>query len=211
MWGRRRRRPVLAEIPVSAAASSRAGALDRGRLEAFSHLASALSGSRVVLATGPAKSEVALGLATAATLERTRVVLLEAALAAPALAGALGLSSSPGLHEYLLGRAEAPQILQALVLAGPASGRATEPLACIVAGEPGSASASLLGSERCRHAIGKLRNAYDLLVIDGPELDQNRDGVHVLAGMANATIVCGGRAENLNRVSIPAAGLVICG
>lgn len=202
---------MLAEIPMSPAASSRAGALDRGRLEAFSHLASALSGSRVVLATGPAKSEVALGLATAATLESARVVLLEADLAAPALAGALGLSSSPGLHEYLLGGAEAPQILQAMVLAGPASDRATEPLACIVAGEPGSASASLLGSERCRHAIGKLCAAYDLLVIDGPELDRDRDAVRVLAGLADATIICGGRAETSSRVSIPAAGLVICG
>jgi Mrp family chromosome partitioning ATPase len=201
---------VLAEIPASAAASPRPGALDRGRLEAFSHLAAALSGSRAVLATGPAKSEVALGLATAATAERARVVLLEADLAVPALAGALGLSSGPGLHEYLLGGAEAPQILQALVLAGPASGRAAEPLTCIVAGEPGSASTSLLRSERCRYAIGKLRAAYDLLVIDGPGLDRDSDAVRALAGLADATIICGERAEDLNRVSIPAAGLVIC-
>jgi Mrp family chromosome partitioning ATPase len=162
------------------------------------------------LAIGPARSEVALGLATAVTVEGRRVALLEADLAAPELAGALGLSPGPGLHEYLLGEAEAPQILQALVLAGPASGRATEPLACVVAGEPGPASGPLLASDRCRHAIGRLRAAYDLLVIDGPELERNPDGVRDLAGLADATIACGGRAEIPKRLPIPVAGRVIC-
>lgn len=211
MLGRRRRQPVLAEIPVSAAASSRPGALDRGRLEAFSHLVAALAGSRAVLATGPAKSEVALGLATAATAEGASVALLEADLAAPRLAGVLGLSPGPGLHEYLLGKAEAPRILQALVLAGPASARATEPLACIVAGAPGPASAPLLASERCRHAIGRMRDAYDLLVIDGPGLDRNLDAVRELTGLADATIVCGGREEIPRRLPIAVSGLVVYG
>jgi Mrp family chromosome partitioning ATPase len=179
-------------------------------LAAFSHLAAALAGSRAVLATGPAKSEVALGLATAATAGGARVALLEADLAAPGLAGALGLSAGPGLHEYLLGKAEAPRILQALVLAGPASARATEPLACIVAGAPGPASAPLLASERCRHAIGRLRSAYDLLVIDGPGLDREVDAVRELAGLADATIACGGRGEIPKRLPIPVAGLVAC-
>jgi Mrp family chromosome partitioning ATPase len=164
-----------------------------------------------VLATGRAKSEVALGLATVATAEGGRVALVEADLAAPMLAVALGLSPGPGLHEYLLGEATPAQILQALVLAGPASSRATEPLACVVAGEPGSASAALLASERCRHAIGRLRAAYDLLVIDGPDLDRDPDVVRALAGLVDATIICGGRDESLNRVPIPIAGLVICG
>lgn len=202
---------MLAEIPVSAVASSRPGALDRGRLEAFSRLAAALSGSRAVLATGPSKSEVALGLATAATTGRARVALLEADLAAPVLAGVLGLSPSPGLHEYLLGEAEAPQILQALVLAGPAAAGVTEPLACVVAGAPGPASAPLLASERCRHAIGRLRAAYDLLVIDGPDLDRDIDAVRELTGLADATIACGGREEIPKRLPIPVAGIVVCG
>jgi Mrp family chromosome partitioning ATPase len=153
---------------------------------------------------------VALGLATAATVEGRRVALLEADLAAPELAGALGLSPGPGLHEYLLGKAEAPQILQALVLAGPASGGAGEPLACVVAGEPGAASVPLLASDRCRHAIGRLRAAYDLLVIDGPALERSPDAVRDLAGLADATIACGGRAEIPKRLPVPVAGLVIC-
>lgn len=210
MLGRRWKRPVLARIPVSAVASSRPGALDRGRLEAFSRLVSELKGLRVVLATGAAKSEIALGLATVATAEGARVALLEADLAAPRLAGALGLSLGPGLHEYLLGEAEASQILQALVLAGPAAAGAIEPLACVVAGAPGPASAPLLASERCRHAIGRLRDAYDLLVIDGPGLDRNLDAVRELVGLVDATIVCARREETPKRLPIPVAGLVVC-
>lgn len=202
---------MLAEIPVSAVASSRPGALDRGGLEAFSRLAAALTGSPVVLATGAAKSEVALGLATAATAEGARVALLEADLAAPRFAGVLGLSPSPGLHEYLLGQAEASQVLQALVLAGPASARAAEPLTCIVAGTPEPALAQLLASERCRHAIGRLRAAYDLLVIDGPSLDRNLDALRGLTGLADATIACSEREGTLKRLPIPVAGLVVYG
>jgi Mrp family chromosome partitioning ATPase len=203
------RRSVLAEVPAQHGASSRPGALDRGRLAAFSRLAAALAGSRAVLATGPAKSEVALGLATAATAEGGRVALLEADLAAPALAGMLGLSPGPGLHEFLLGEAEAPQVIQSLVLAGPASGRAGQPLACIVAGEPGSAP--LLASERCRHAIESLSAAYDLLVIDGPALDRDPDAVRDLARLADAAIACGRRAEIPKRLPVPVAGLVLLG
>jgi Mrp family chromosome partitioning ATPase len=210
MLGRRRRRPVLAEVPARQGVPSRAGALDRDRLTVFSRLASALAGSQAVLATGQAKSEVALGLATAATAEGGSVALLEADLAAPTLAGQLGLSPVPGLHEYLLGEAEAAQILQALVLAGPASGQAIEPLACVVAGEPGSASVRLLSSERCRHAIARLRAAYDLLVIDGPDLNGDPVAVRGLAGMVDATIACGSQAEITKRLPIPVAGLVIC-
>ena len=202
---------MLAEVPARRGERSRAGALDRERLAAFSRLATALSGSRAVLATGPAKSEVALGLATAATAEGGRVALLEADLAAPKLAGQLGLSPGPGLREYLLGEAEAPQILQALVLAGPASGRAIEPLACIVAGEPGPVSAPPLASERCRHAIASLRAVYDLIVIDGPDLDGDPVAVSDLAGMADATIACGSQAEIPKRSPVPVAGLVVCG
>ncbi len=82
----------------------------------------------------------------------------------------LGLAETPGLHEYLREDADATEILQSLVLAGPASGGATEPLACIVAGELEPSPVALLDSERCDQAIQNLRRAYDLLVIVGPPL-----------------------------------------
>jgi Mrp family chromosome partitioning ATPase len=207
MLGRRSKLPVVAEIPTSGD-SQRVGALGRAQLAAYAGLTSSLDGAGVVFATGPGKAPVALGLATAALAEGRRVALLECDLAAPALAARLGLSPVPGLHEYLRGEAEPEQILQPLVLAGPASDRATEPLACIVAGEVEPAPVALLDSERCDQAIEKLRHAYDLLVIDGPPLEEEPDSLRALAEHSGATIVCGGQREIPRRLPLPATGLV---
>ena len=208
MLRRRGRLPVLAEVPVPGK-GKRFGALDRAGLAAYAGLAASVASSRAVLATGPAKSAVALGLAAAAAADGRRVALLECDLAAPTLAGRLGLAAGPGLHEYLRGEADAAEILQPLVLAGPASGRATEPLVCIVAGQPEAAPVALLDSERCDHAIQRLGRAYDLLVIDGPPLTEDPDALQALAEHAGTTLVCGGRADIPKRLPAPVTGLVL--
>jgi Mrp family chromosome partitioning ATPase len=189
----------------------RLGALGRGALEAYAGLAASLAGSGPVLVSGPAKVEAALGLAAAATAEGRRVALLECDLAAPVLAGLLGLAESPGLHEYLRGDADATEILQSLVLAGPASAWATEPLACIVAGELEPAPVALLDSERCDHAIQNLRRAYDLLVIAAPPLEEDPDSLRALAEHSGTTLVAGARAEIPRRLPMPISGLVLVG
>jgi Mrp family chromosome partitioning ATPase len=202
---------VLAEIPATDRDGSRAGALSRGELRGYSRLAEALAGARVVLAIGPAKSDAALGLATVAVSEGRRVALLEADLVAPSLADRLGLSVAPGLHEYLRGDADAQRILQALVLAGPASVGATQPLVCVAAGEPVAAPLPLLESERCRGAIERLGAAYDLVVVDGIALDADVGALHALASLADATVACGARRELPKRVADPITGLVVVG
>ncbi|MDX6609506.1 MAG: polysaccharide biosynthesis transport protein [Solirubrobacterales bacterium] len=209
MLRRGSKHPVLAEIPAPEAASIRPGALGRVQLQAYAGLVGQLAGSGSVFLTGPAKSDVALGVAAAATAEGRRVALLECDLAVPTLAGVLDLSAAPGLHEYLRGDADAAEILQPLVLAGPASGRATEPLTCIVAGEPEPEPVALLDSERCDHAIERLRRAYDLLVIDGPSLSEDQDSLRALAEHAAVTIACGKRSEIPKRMPVQAAGLVL--
>ncbi len=211
MLGRRRRPPLLGSVPAPRGDSPRLGSLGRAELEACTQLAAALAGSRAVMATGPARSAVALGLAAAATAEGRRVALLECDLASPMLAGLLGLSPTPGFREYLLGEADAAQILQPLVLAGPASGRAAEPLACIVAGAPEPEPAALLDSERCVHATGKLRRAYDLLVVDGPPTAPGSGPLRALADQVDATILCGEKGAISKRLPVPVAGLVLFG
>ena len=210
MLGRRRKPPVLARIPASTGSAARLGALGRGELDAYSGLAAALAGSRAVLATGPARSEVALGLAAAATARGRRVALLECDLASPGLAGLLGLSATPGLHEYLRGDVDPTPIVQPLVLAGPASGGAVEPLACIVAGEPEPEPAALLDSDRCVHATGKLRRAYDLLVVDGPAVGPAPGPLRALADQVDTTIVCGEKRQIPKRLPVAVDGLVLC-
>lgn len=211
MLGRRTKHPVLTRVPAPAGSAARLGALGRGQLDAYSDLALALAGSRAVLATGPARSEVALGLAAAATAEGSRVVLLECDLASPALADLLGLSATPGLHEYLRGEVDPTPIVQSLILAGPASGRAIEPLACIVAGEPEPKPSALLDSDRCVHATGKLRRAYDLLVVVGPAVGPTPGPLRALADQVDTTIVCGEKREIPKRLPIPVNGLVLSG
>jgi len=211
MLGRRRKPPVLARVPAPKGNNARLGALGREELDACTSLAAALGGSRAVMATGPARSAIALGLAAAATAQGRRVALLECDLASPALAGLLGLAPAPGLHEYLRGEAEAAQILQSLVLAGPASGRATEPLACIVAGEPEPEPTALFDSDRCIHATGKLRRAYDLLVVDGPPAGPATGPLRALADQVDATVLCGEQGEISKRLPIPLAGVVVFG
>lgn len=211
MLGRRGKHRVLAEVPASRGASSRPGAHGRAELAAFSSLAQALEGSDAVCTTGPDRSAVALGLATAALAGGRRVALLECDLAAPTLAASLGLTVSPGLHEYLCGEDEARQILQPLVLAGPASGRAIDPLACIVAGAPEPSPAALLASAECRHAVEKLRRAYDLLVIAGPPLGPDPEPLRAVAGLVETTVACGTRAEIPRRPPVSLGGLVVVG
>ncbi len=209
MLRRRARQPVLAEIPARRESLSRPAALGRAELQAYSDLARALDGPRAVLATGPARSAVALGLAAAATAQGRRVALLECDLAAPSLAATLGLDAVPGLHEYLLGDEGATRILQPLVLAGPASGGASEPLVCIVAGAPEPEPVALLDSDRCDRAIQKLRRAYDLLVIAGPPLGRDADALLALAEHSDATVACGGRREIPKRLPAPVTGCVL--
>lgn len=209
MLRRRAKQPVIAEIPVPQGSSARPGALGRTELQAFVGLAAKLAESEAVLLTGPAKSKVAVGLAAAATADGRRVALLECDLAGPELAGRLGLEAAPGLHEYLSEEADAAEILQPLVLAGPASGRAVEPLACIVAGEAEPTPVALLDSERCDHAIERLRRAYDLLVIDAPPLSEDPDSLRALAEHASVTLVCGKRGDLPKRAPVQISGLVL--
>jgi len=162
---------MIAELPAPPQGKSAAGALSAAALEMLTALLGELGDARAVLSTGgDEKSVLALGLATAAVAGGRRTVLVECDLAAPSLARQVGLEPAPGLHEYLGMGAEARQILQPLVLAGPGSAAARTPLTCIVGGRPTADGIALLDSEGFAHAIGKLRSAYELVVVDGPAL-----------------------------------------
>jgi Mrp family chromosome partitioning ATPase len=202
---------VLAEIPARSSPGLRTGALRRGDQEAFDGLLAGLDGIRSVLVTGelPGRRQVAAGLAAAAAAAGTRTALLEGDLAEPGLADALGLANAPGLAEYLLGGAGAQEILKPVVLAGPGSAGATEPLVCVVAGRPTDADlAALLASERFRHVVDSLRDSYGLLVVDGPP--PSREGeLRAAMAAAEATLAVVASAAERPRLPAPAAGLVV--
>ena len=203
---------VLAEIPPPSSPDLRTGTLRRSDLEAFGGLLEELNGRRSVLITGEAtgRRRASAGLAAAAVAAGTRTALLECDLADPGLAEALGLASAPGLHEYLRGVAESEAILKPVALGGPGSAGAIDPLVCIVAGRPAADAAALLGSERFRHATLGLREAYELLVIDGPPPGREAELLAAMA-VADATIAWVTRPEPRPSLPAPVDGLLVQG
>lgn len=205
------RPPVLAEISPPRGDRVRPGALGRSQLEALGDVLRAVGDSRTVLATGDeGKSALALGLATVAAADGRRAALVECDLAAPTHARRLGLAAAPGLHEYLRGEAEAEQVLQALALAGPASGRAVAPLVCVTGGTPTPDGPALLRSPAFGHAVAKLSSAYDLLVLDGPPAHEETS-LTAVAALADTTLASCSRSAAPETRGIRVDGLVIHG
>jgi protein-tyrosine kinase len=206
----RRKLPVLAEISAPAADRTRVFSLRRDDLTALADLQDGLDGHRVLLVTGGegASRTVAVAVAGAACAVGRRVALADFDLATPRLAAELGLAEAPGVHEYLRWEASAPQILQALALAGPASAGADRPLTFIAAGRQAPNPATLLGLQSFRHMIEKLRHAYDLVVLAGPALGSPGGVLGGLAREADGALA-GLTPEQASGRSGRAAGAVV--
>jgi Mrp family chromosome partitioning ATPase len=189
MLGGRGKLPVLAEISGSASGATQAWSLRREDLRALGKLPRSLRDQRVVLVSGEQALAAAIALAGTLGAAGRRSVLVECDLVYPQLAVELGLAETPGLHEYLRWEASAPEILQPLALAGPASAGATHPLVCVVAGRRASDPAALIGLESFRHALAKLRRAYDLVILIGPEPDFGYGSLEALAAQADTLLL----------------------
>ena len=204
---------VLGEIPALGPTDLRAGTLRRCDQEAFGGLLAELDGARTVLVTGDRvrKRMTAAGLAAAAAAGGTRTALLECDLAEPTLAEALGLATEPGLREHLRGEVDADRILQPVALAGPGSAAALEPLVCVVAGRPAAEGPALLGSDAFSRATAGLRDAYELVVVEGPPAPTDDGSLEPLAARADATLVCVGRSDRVRGLPVPVTGIVVHG
>lgn len=204
---------VLAEIPARSSPDLRPGTLRRSDLDAYGSLLRELgdAGAVLIAGEGAAGQAGAVGLAAAAAAAGTRTALLECELTAPSLAEALGLASAPGLHEYLRGSVESEQILKPVVLAGPGSADANEPLVCVVGGRPAADAATLLGSARFRHALASLRDAYELLVVVAPAPEPDPGPLAAVAAEADAVLAWSERGAESPRLPVSVTGLVVQG
>jgi succinoglycan biosynthesis transport protein ExoP len=146
------------------------------------------------------KSTVAAALASAAAAAGQRTLLVDADLRRPVLAERLGLTPSPGLAEYLLGVAEPREVLQTRRLELTGSGNGHPParrgaavvgpdLICIASGRPPDHPAELLASPRCREFFEKVREAYDLVVVDSSPLLASVDPQELVA-QVDGVLVC---------------------
>jgi len=202
---------VLGEIPPPSSPPA-AGALRRRDLEAFERLLAELPGVGSVALGGEAacRRTTAIGLATAAAARGIRTVLVESEMGDPTLAEALGLATAPGLSDYLRGEADAGGVLKPLVLAGPGSIAAREPLICVVGGRPVAEPLALLRSDALRRVVAGLRGAYELVVLEAGEARVDHDGsLPLLAAQAEATLFCVGGMDGVPQPPFPVTGLVV--
>lgn len=190
MLGGRSKLPVLAEIAGPSPEEPRAWALGRRDLARLSETLPHLAGRRVVLVAGEdeAARVAAIGVAAAAAGSGRRTVLLECDFQRPQLAAALGLQPEPGLHEYLRWEAQPEEILQPLLLTGPAAAGAAGPIACVCAGRPAPNAGTLLGLGSFAHALAKMGHAYELVVLLAPSLVADPESVQGLARQADAVL-----------------------
>jgi Mrp family chromosome partitioning ATPase len=211
----RSRLPVLAEI--SGPAEGRGWALRRGDFVALEEALPRLAQRRMVLVAGegeePALAAIALAAAAAASGRRT--ILVDCDLARQRLAAHLGLDSAPGVHEYLRWEAEPADVLQPVALFGQAAAGASEPLVCICSGRPATKAETLLGLQSFSHMVGKLRDAYELVLLLAPPVAAEPASCLAVARQADA-VVAGLSTDGVDRrlqaairrLPVPALGAV---
>jgi succinoglycan biosynthesis transport protein ExoP len=216
----RTRLPVLAQIS-GPPEGARAWALRRRDFEALEKALPLVAEQRVVLVSGEreATSVAAIALAAAAAASGRRAILVECDLAQPRLAAHVGLAAAPGLHEYLRWEAEPADVLQPVALGGPAASGSADPLACVCGGRPASKTETLLGLQSFAHMVGKLRAAYELVVLGGAPPTEEPGSCLAAARQADAVIAAVPAAATrdrtfgkaIKRLSIPPLGMVVVG
>lgn len=143
------------------------------------------------------KSTVAAGLATAAALADRRVLLVECDLRQPVFADRLDVPSSPGITDWVTGKAQPEDVVTSLPIAARDIARSedegeTSPehfLNVISAGSFTPEPAELLGSRRFHEFLGEAREVYDLIVLDCAPLLSVGDALEVLR-LVDATLLC---------------------
>lgn len=191
MVGGRRKLPVIAEISSPVGGEDRVWSLRREDFDRLEQVHRRLEKRRVVMVGGTEDLSrvLAIGLAGAACAAGRRTILVECDLARPRLAADLGLSPAPGLHEYLRWEATAGEILQPLALAGSRASASAEPLVCVTAGRPAPDPATLLGLQSFRQMAAKVRGAYELVILCGPEVVSGPGGLEAISAEADGVLV----------------------
>ncbi len=217
----RSRLPLLAEI--SGPADGRAWALRRGDFDGLREALPQLTGQRVlaVAGEGEAPAVTAVAIAAAASAGGLGTILVECDLAGPRLAGSVGLSAAPGLHEYLRWEAEPRDVLQPVVLAGSGAAGAAQ-LVCVSGGRTAAKPETLLGLQSFAHMVAKLRGAYELVLLLAPPVLAEPAACLAVAAQADAAVAgvtaieASGRAGRevraaVRRLPVPALGAIAVG
>ncbi len=226
--------PMLASIPKSRAfGGENRRALDRlppREAEAFQILRANLHylntdeelRSVVVTSTGvgDGKSTVSLNLAKADAIVGKKVLLVEADIRRPQLAGLLGLGKGEGLTTFLSDQTKSLADVTHRVPVGQSQTGQGSPtmLDVVVAGPVPDNPSGLMESERMRQLIREGQRKYDFVVLDTAPASMVADPISLMS-QATAVVIVGrvgkitsaeadGLREQLERINAPAYGLV---
>lgn len=159
------------------------------------------------------KTTVSISLAVAAAMRGERALLIGCDLRRPALAQRLGVDATPGLSDYLAGRATPQECVQTIkVGVGPeGSTNGAEPdlggverrFALLPGGEPVPNPTEMLRTQRFAEAIAEVSAAYDCVILDSPPLLPVADSLEV-AKLVDGVVLCV-RATKTTRDELRAA------
>jgi protein-tyrosine kinase len=136
----------------------------------------------VVTSASPAegKSFTATNLAlTQAQLAGKRIMLADFDFRRPTVDKAFQLSASPGITDYLRGKASLTQVIRRI---------ASTNLHIMTSGESVPNPLELLNLKECRQLLDSLREHFDWVILDSPPLLFAADG-NLLATMCDSTIL----------------------
>lgn len=118
---------------------------------------------RVLVVTSAAASEgktsTSLNLASTLAASGSRTLLIDADLRRPSCHRAFGIANDTGLSRYLAGQVELDDVVRVLDVPN---------LLFVPAGPTPPNPAELVGSERMRETLEKLRDDYDFVIVDSP-------------------------------------------
>lgn len=138
------------------------------------------------------KSTVSSALAAAYTSAGKKTILVECDLRRPTMAKRLAIRETPGLTDYLVGRAAPSEVIQTIAL-GEAEdatvATARLPLVAITSGTAAPQPAELLRSQRCKDFFKQIAEVYDVVIVDTCPLLSVVDTLELLP-LADAIVVC---------------------
>ena len=151
----------------------------------------------VITSSAPAegKTTTAINLATSLAQMGQRVLLVDADLRRPSLHRSFNLAATPGLSNFLVGKAELSAVLKKTPIEG---------LQVLVSGPIPPMPAELLGSHRMGELLDQLRPQFDTVLLDTPPVVAVTDAT-LLATMADGVLLvvsCGKTTREQAKVAL---------
>jgi polysaccharide biosynthesis transport protein len=128
---------------------------------------------------GEGKSTIAINLAVSLSDTGARIILIDADLRRPSIAGYIGMEGNVGLTTVLIGRADVEDVVQPL---------GTSTLDILPAGQIPPNPSELLGSPAMAELLDRLVATYDMVLLDSPPLLPVTDAA-VLSKLAGGVLV----------------------